>query len=316
MSTTPGPLDVGYFTDAQTPSPQDAAKKIIDAFRSSTATSPWNLLDPVTGPKAGPATDAATLRKTVADRLSALIDNPFMMQQDSLNLCGAAAMMCIWATRNPEGFATYATQLFDTGKASIGNLTVAPGSSVTGQSYADMKARMGVVCPQADWMIFSALRNSTNLFLPFVGDPKQDASALTRPDELAAWLQATGESADNQANWLITKGIQHATGLTPGAGTDIVLLINASMFRAAKSDTPETGNLDPYKCTSLGDDNDWISNQFPSHYIILLSPIVPSTDNSTVQFSFWSWGTTFPNAVVPQADFTAFYYGAIIAKMP
>jgi hypothetical protein len=136
---------------------------------------------------------------------------------------------------------------------------------------------------------------------------------------VADWLKAAGEQADNQGNWVTTKGIDHALGLAPASGTDIapgktdiVLLISASMFRAATPGTTDTGNVDPYACTSLDKDNTWIGNNFPNHYIILLSKIVPSADNSTVQFSFWSWGTKFNNVVVSQADFAAFYYGAII----
>jgi len=277
-------------TDTRTVSTKDDAKAVVDTFRSSTAASPWTSLD----------------RTEVADRLAALIDNPRLIQQGDLNLCGPASFMCAWSGRDPVAFANYATQLFDTGTGAIGSLTVSPNSDLVSQSYADMKARMtNVVCPQADWMVLGSLRNSTDVFWQgtFTGDPSQGLSAMTRPEEIASWMQSAGTWAtvNNEANWATLKGIPHATNLIQAEGTDIVFLINANMLKAAQG---------------LTMDGNWISKQFPNHFVLLVNEVVPSADQTTIGLSFWTWGTTMLDLKVPSKDFLNNYYGAITARLP
>jgi hypothetical protein len=277
-------------TDTRCVSSKDDAKAVVDGFRSSTAASPWGSLD----------------RSEVADRLADLIDNPRLTQQGDLNLCGPASFMCIWNARDPVAFAKYATKLFDTGKGAIGRMTVSPSSDLMNQDYADMKTRMtNVVSPQADWMVLGALRNSTDVFWQgtFSGDPQQGLSAMTRPEEVASWLQAAGIYAkvSNEANWATIKGIPHASGLVQAEGTDIVFLINANMLKAAEG---------------LTKDGSWIANQFPNHFVVLVNEVVPSADETTIQLSFWTWGDTMLNLKVPGKDFVDNYYGAIIARLP
>jgi len=288
------------------------AKNLIDSFRSGSAASPWVSLD----------------RGNVADRLVELVDDPRRIQQGSLNLCGPAAFLLSWNSRDPVGFVNYATVLFDTGRAAIGSMTVTPSTELITQDYAAMSQRMSLNSPEADWMTLGALRNSTDVFWQgtWTGDPDQNLSAMTRPEEITAWLQATGVYGQvrNEANWATAKGIPHATGLSLQPGTDIILLVNANLINAANG-SPRDGN--------------WLMSQFPNHYIVLLTEIVQNISTQEIQFVPWSWGTKLvsnrqspvsqppPPGVtlddsnkgkylsVPMQAFLDNYYGAIIATM-
>jgi V8-like Glu-specific endopeptidase len=284
-----------YLTDTRADdtiniSSRDDAKRIITTFRASTGSSPWTSLD----------------RATVADRLTELIDNPRKIHQGALNLCGPAAFFCMWNARDPVGFARYACQLFDTGRSAIGSLAVTPGSGLVQKNYAQMASLMGAdICPQADWMVLGALRNSEDVFWQgsFQGDPRQNLSALTRPEELAQWMTATGvwSRVSNEANWMQLKGIPHAEGLQIFKGTDIALLINTNMLANARG---------------LSKDTNWLLSQFPNHFVVLLTEIVHNVANDNLELGIWSWGDTMTRLSIPMNDFLNNYYGAVIGRMP
>jgi hypothetical protein len=234
-----------------------------------------------------------------------------VIQQGALNLCGPATFSCIWCGRDPVGFARYATELFDNGTATIGTLAVTASADLLRQDYADMRNRMnGNVSPQADWMFLGALRNSTDVFWQgsWTGDPSQNLSALTRPEEVAGWLQATGifASVDNQANWATLAGVPQACNLTFYPGTDVALLIHLNLLVNA--------------LPGVTSSNDWLMNQFPNHFVMLLSGVLPDTTNNVVRLSIWSWGQSWGNSgtmlVIPMDQFVSNYYGSIMTRLP
>ena len=104
------------------------ARNLVEEFRGHTDAGAWPSLD----------------RNVVADRLQELLgpangDDATLpdvagraLQQGSMNLCGPAALFLMVIKRDPLMFATYATQLFDTGTASLGSLQVAPGDGIVG----------------------------------------------------------------------------------------------------------------------------------------------------------------------------------------
>jgi hypothetical protein len=282
-------LNDAKASDTLTVSSASDARDFIGTFASKSDASPWTSLD----------------RAKVADRLNAIVADPRQVQQGALNLCGPAALFSQWAKRDPVAFANFATQLYDSGAAQIGSLSVSPGRDLLQADYNAMVPRMGAaVSPAADWMILGALRNSTDVFWQgsWQGDPGQKLAALTRPEELAQWLKAAGiyASVDNQGNWATCAGIPHALGLKLLPGTDIALLIHANLM--AKSINQ------PY-------DTDWLMSQFPNHFVVLLGDIVQDVQTSNIGLTVWSWGDVKP-LVVSQDDFVKNYYGAVIARLP
>lgn len=264
------------------------AQAVIDQFASGSAASPWTSLD----------------RATVASRLSEIVGTPRQVRQGKLNLCGPASFYSQWALRDPVAFANFATGLYDTGAAQLGTLQISPSRDLLQADYAQMLPRMGdAVSPQADWMILGALRNSTDVFWQgtWQGDPQQMVSALTRPEELTSWFEATGtyKKVDNQANWATAKGLPHALSLSLGQGVDIALLIHANLMASSLNH--------PY-------DNNWLLSQFPNHYVVLLGDIVQDLNSKNVKLTVWSWGDVKP-LMVSQDDFVANYYGAVVAYL-
>jgi hypothetical protein len=282
----------------------DDAVTMIEAFRCLDANSPWTSLD----------------RVKVADRLEAIVRDPRLLQQGTLNLCGPASLLHVWAGRDPVGFVRYATTLFDTGASTIGALSVRPTPALLGQDYAAMLPRMsGHVSPQADWMVMGALRNAVDVFWQpsWIGDPEQGLAGLTRPEELRDWLVATGIYATvrNEANWATLAGLSHAASISLSEGTDAAMLINTRALTAATSVVRlDTGT--PF--TLLEHDGGFILNQFPSHYVVLLSEVVSSigedVDQRTVTFSAWTWGVACVYTV-PMRAFIDNYYGAVVATL-
>ena len=150
-------------------------------------------------------------RDEVAERLAALVADPTLVRQASLNLCGPAALARVWLERDPDAFAGYVIWLFETGRAAIGRYAVAPGPDLRGKDYDGLaKPAMqaaGSACPAADWIGIGALRDVSNLFLDFEGMPDETVAGLTTPAEMAEWLRATGiyGTVRDEGNWFFTR---------------------------------------------------------------------------------------------------------------
>jgi hypothetical protein len=260
----------------------------IATFESETAPGPWKLS-----------------RAAVASRLADIVNDPNVVDQDSLNLCGPASFVRLWAARDPLALVTFAANLYNDGVADIGAAYhVEPGSgSLIAQDYAALAAAAGVgFIPPADWMVLGSIRDSENFFFDFEGTPGEDVAAATTPGEVAEWLIVTGlySSVSNEGNFFLTKGLDHALNLNPSANRDVVMLINAHI-------------LDQMNVTSgPKKSSDFILSAFPNHFIVLASPVVEQPGDR-IQFSYWSWGQTVATGNVDKAVFEANYYGAVIA---
>jgi hypothetical protein len=276
------------------------AVSVINGFAGRTGASPWTSLG----------------RAQVASRLIELVNNPRLLKQGRLNLCGPAAFLVSWAKRDPVAFATWAAALFDDGFANIGSISVAPGSELLTSDYAAMVPAMGGdITQQADWMVMGALRNATNPFWQpeWRGNPDQEFAGLTRPEEVADWLRATGiySSVSNEANWATTAGIPHATGLQPGYGKDVIMLLNTN---ALVNNRVVGGSHPP-------PDNRFLLNCFPNHFAVLVnSPLhngpTGVEGDQTMSFNLWTWGVAdYYSFEVPRQDFLDNYYGAIVATL-
>ncbi|MCC4595124.1 hypothetical protein NRY95_12830 [Xanthomonas campestris pv. phormiicola] len=286
--------------DTLTVSDIGEARDAIATFRDGDGTGSWNGLD----------------RTEVADRLLDLVNNPRLIRQGDLNLCGPAALLLMWASRDPLGFASFATTLYDNGSADLGDLSITPKDTLLAQDYSSLSTRTF----GADWMLLSAIRNTDQPFWQssWVGDPAQNFAALTRPEELASWLRATGIYAQvsDEGNWTSPAGIPHATGIEFREGRDVALLINTNLLHDAR------------RSAALIDER-FLLNLFPNHYIVGLNNISvavmdgPQNDDGTLMFqkddvllSIWSWGESSFDLAVPQKSFVDNYYGAVIADLP
>ena len=244
-------------------------------------------------------------RDDVADRAIVLVNDPSLVEQGSLNLCGPAAVHRLWIERDPQAFARYVTSLYDTGSGSFGSKNVSPGSDLRKQDYdgraVPAMTAAGGVCPSADWVAMSSLRDVTNTFLDFEGMPSEDVSAMSLPADVAAWLRATGlySSVSDEGNWYLTKGLAHAEGLSPGSDTDVVLLINAHVLTSSAASGHKKSD-------------EFILSAFPNHFVVLRSRVTEPTPDE-VEFDCWTWGADV-HVRIPKSVFVANYYGAVIAR--
>ncbi len=292
----------------QLSTPADAVK-LIDAFRKGpqppaagrsfpagtkvttsvtlNAKSPWTTLD----------------RATVADSLTTIINNPRLINQSLLNLCGEASFFMVVTGRHPVAIARAATTLFDTGACDIGGLHIQPHADLMTANYAEA-AKTATGATQAVWMLLGALRNSKSVFWQpsWRGDPRQNFAGLTRPEEVAGWFTQTGFFAKvvNQGNWVSPAGIPQAEGLQFFKGRDIVLLINAILI----------GSVDPSFLGKV------VLKYFPNHFIVLLNEVVMDVKTNELNFNFWSWGQNFLGQSFTQGLFVPNYYGSITTQLP
>lgn len=243
------------------------------------------------GRSGGSAWHASLSRADVAARLDALLADPNLVDQGDLNVCGPASFFHLWIQRAPLATAEYAISLFETGAGRIGDLTVKPGRDLKAKNYG---AVAHASTPPADWMMLSALRDWENDVLDFEGTPDEDASGITRPDELARWMKASGvyHRVDDAGAWVRPRGLAHALALAPSASCDVIILINANIIESTVA----------AKKKSLLD-------RFPNHYVRLVEPIAQR--GSDVTFRYWTWGIAPETATVSASRFEAAYYGSI-----
>jgi hypothetical protein len=238
-------------------------------------------------------------RAAIADRLDELVADPGRIRQGTLNLCGPAAVFKVWLERDPVAAATYAVTLFEEGAARIGDLVVRPSPTLLRAPHG--AGRRPVDCPEADWMMMAALRDSTNRIWRYSrqGGIREGMAAMTLPGALSKWLSATGEFTRirDETSLVLRKGTDHATRLAPASDRTVFLLLASEMFRR------------PQKI--LRRVRDFVVSQVPNHWVILTTPVVAGPRG--VAFQFWSWGRDNA-ALLDPAVFDRCYYGALVAE--
>lgn len=244
-------------------------------------------------------------RGAVATRLEEIVNDPNVVDQDGLNLCGPASFVRLWAGRDPLAFVTFAADLYDNGMADIGIYHVEPDSdSLISKDYAAVAAVAGAdFIPGADWMVLGSIRDAENAFFDFEGVPGEDVAAASTPGDIAEWMVASGlySGVSNEGNFFFTKGLDHALGLNPSANRDVVMLINAHMIDEMNVVTGEKKS------------SEFILNAFPNHFIVLASS-VEEIEGDKVRLSYWTWGQPIATGEVDKATFEANYYGAVIGN--
>jgi hypothetical protein len=238
-------------------------------------------------------------RSAVADRLDELIAKPTRLRQGRLNLCGPAAVLSLWFARDPVGAVGYAVTLYESGRAAIGDLRVVASQRLRLLPYGLVAQDRG--CPQADWMMMAALRDSTNRVLRYrrSSGPLEAAAAITLPSAMRRWLAATGAfaSVQDETNLVLRKGMAHAVSLRPAPEQELLLLVAQEMFRR-----PAAWRRRAW---------DRLVSLVPNHWVVLRSPVQVSSD--AVRFAFWSWGG-LREAVLPRQAFDRCYYGCLRAS--
>lgn len=277
------------------------AQAVLDTFASSDAESAWPSLN----------------RATVAERLRTLIapaqkgdagTGYRSLNQGGLNLCGPAALLVMATGRDPVAVARYAADLFDNGSASLGNMTVSASDELRNADFTEMSGR-GTINSQAEWMMLSAIRNSTEAFWQpeWTGDPDQELAGMTRPEELANWMRQTGiwSRVTDNGRWASNPGVPDATSIELAQGLDFAMLIHANLI---KESTVKDGDRAPKE-------HSWsIDQYFPDHWVLLLSGVTPQVSDNSLDFTIWTWGGRL-RLNAPQRVFIDNYFGTVSASL-
>jgi peptidoglycan hydrolase-like protein with peptidoglycan-binding domain len=260
-----------------------AALASAASFGATGAGSPWLHLN------------RATIAAGIADRVS----NPDGAQQGGNGLCTTAAFINVWAQDAPDAYAAFVAALFDSGVAKIapnqggGGLTIRAGNALMAADYDAIVARMVAkhfpAPSQADWMVMSAIRDSTNNVVPFTGDPDNWVSSVLGDGaspfgDLDGWLRNAGA-------WV-------------SVVDDTNVLLSASV--------EEAKHLDPTRSRSfLNIDVGMLNKDSGRHTVVLRSPISEAADG-TVTLKVWSWAG-LRDVRIPKEKFKDTYYGANVA---
>jgi peptidoglycan hydrolase-like protein with peptidoglycan-binding domain len=238
-------------------------------------------------------------RSVVATGIAERISNPDGTQQGGNGLCTTAAFINVWAQDAPDAYAAFATALFDNGAANLapnqagGGLRITASNALLGADHGaiaiQMTARGFPVPSQADWMVMSAIRDSTNRVFDFTGDPDNWVShnlgdgALPIAD-LDSWLRNAGAwvAVVDLSNVLLSASLEEATHLEP-IRSRCLLNIDVGMLLT------DTGR----------------------HTVVLRSPIT-QTGDGFVTFKVWSWAG-LRDVRVTKEKFEDTYFGANVA---
>jgi hypothetical protein len=287
-------------------------KSLIEDFRSHTGSSPWTNLP----------------RNDVADRLEELISDPDLLDQASLGLCGLAAFFECFLHRAPDLFCQLATELYDTGSASLGDFHLSPSPDLLSQDYANeaapaMNLAWGTpdhpedpdgICPPADWMLLSALQDTINR--PFLGMPQlfDNWSIIGTSIEdlvnvfgnlpfygVVGWEAQVQESDSGVIPTPDWGDLTSLRQLAPSSLTDVVLTVNSNIIKRWQTGLAGTK---PGEVCDLG----W------NHVVVLRSPIEQSPGNpDNLHLDVWSWAELYP-IDAPSAVLAEYYEAVIVAQ--
>lgn len=258
------------------------AAAVIATFAANPAGSPWLHLD----------------RASVASGITTMTNFPDSAQQGGNGLCTTAAFANIWAQDAPDAYPAFAAALFDNGEADLAPFQGVGGTRITaspdlmaadyGAIAARMQARGFPVPSQADWMVFSTIRDSSNTFSDFTGDPDDwvsntVADGSMSSGDLVTWMSsaAAWTAVVNEENTLFPASLDHAKGLDP-TRSRCVLAIDVALL------TKDTGG----------------------HSVVLRSPVTESADGS-VNMRLWTWAGVRA-VTASKSKFEKCYFGAVI----
>ena len=154
------------------------------------------------------------------------IKDPYIINQNKVNLCGPNAFFYCVAEKYPNHYAKYMIDLWTLGQAYLGKLHVKPSKSCLTASLGT-----GNIHP-ADWIALASLRDSSNAFFNF--DEINDATGgITFPGDMADWFRKTlfssvenNTSISHRASFDNLKKAQRLYG----ANKSVCFLISAKMM--------------------------------------------------------------------------------------
>lgn len=227
-------------------------------------------------------------RMDVGTGLLMRIANPGLMNQDKAGLCGPASVLFNLAYDDPVGYARFAIDLFEKGKASFYRLNITPGGDL--RSYTPPETM-----DQVDWMTMASLRDDENWFFDYQSVSDSGGSSIT---EMMRWFQRAGyRDVRDETTMVLSAGVAEIDSANElfAKGYRIVLRINANMLYEAKQSNEGKHN----------------------HFVVQRSPI--DRTGGKIRLKVFTWGKgnyDVPNGKTDLSvdDFLGNFYGYIAAR--
>src|SRR5215467_3949498 len=198
---------------AEIPMTTATATALINAFAAASGTGAWPSLN----------------RATLAKQLNSKLATPDSVNQAQTPFCGAAAFVRALVISKPDDYAQAAIDLFNTGEAKIGSLSIKPGN--TTRNSAPQKST-----DQADWLMLAGIRDSGNTLLSAAGLLGGNAAGITLPGTLAEWFTSAGFTVINKCDVLQTIPVVRACQITEAnsyrSGYHVILFIDENVMEA------------------------------------------------------------------------------------
>jgi hypothetical protein len=218
------------------------------------------------------------------------VSNPNILNQRSAGICGPMGFLYSLAFDSPAAYAKYAIDLYENGKAMLGNLRIDPSSDC--RQYSPPRPMS-----PADWLTAASLRDSENFWYNYSSIGEDDGG--THLPEMAKWFDKAGYTDGHYENnsfySLKLKDID-VVNRYYNAGYRIVLRINDKLLYA------ETQN----EKSSKG-----------NHVVILRSTI--SIVGNTIGLKVYTWAEILrpipaPNTQMSPSGFLEHWYGYVVAR--
>ena len=218
------------------------------------------------------------------------VSNPNILNQRTAGICGPMGFLYSLDFDSPAAYAKYAIDLYEKGKAMLGELKIDPSSDC--RQYSPPPP----ISP-ADWLTAASLRDSENFWYNYSSVGDDDSG--THLEEMAKWFEKAGYTDvhyENNSFYSLKLNDIDVVNRYYNAGYRIVLRINAKLL------DPKTQN----EKSSKG-----------NHVVILRSPI--SIVGNTISLKVYTWAEILrpipaPNTQMSPSGFLEHWYGYVVAR--
>lgn len=222
------------------------------------------------------------------------IGKPSLLQQGGSSLCGPASLLFNMLEDQPDRYARFVTDLYETGKGMLGRLEIKPGHDVR---HHRPPPRGENTVEAVDWLTFAGIRDSENWFFDY-DEMEDEFAGITLPNELGSWFRRAGyREVKEEANILITKGADNLAEADRlyKAGWRVCLFINSNMLH--------------FESQTKG-------SVTPDHWVVLRSPVVRTGVHVSLTIFTWGEGNwqVPERGAVTMTDFCKNYYGFVAAR--
>lgn len=175
------------------------------------------------------------------------------------------------------------------------------------QDYAVLRQNANAIVANsmpesADWMLLSALRDSENHVIDYLGEPhtiRDRLAGITLPVTLTSWLEATNAySSVSNRTTLLSDSEASLLQLIPAPNVDIALLVNSGIIAFFPS--------------PVGAPNPADLIQVQDHYVLMTEPATIGGNPAWMRIGLWTWGRV-ESGWVGHDHFLKKYFGPIVA---